>query len=298
MSINAMPLRCFVIRLLQSLLLLLFVSTTAAVPRDHDPTEQQEQQQWRRQQQQQQQEQELEDADTAATNTPKLIFDGSLYNDVGSPVSNASVQFWHADVHGNYLHPGDTLDGHELQTDSFAYFGTATTDTNGNFRFRTYRPGLYASRPITHIHFKVFYGDQELLTSQFYFSDEQASRWFDESLVLTLEDTVDDEGSVVHQTTSHSIFVDMGLGGTEKLTPPQQEGPFYPIVDFFNASSDMTVPNALLCNCSTSSELGAASIDATSTNSPSSTASTTTTARISKMLGLVSVLHVVSMALP
>jgi len=274
-----------IVMLLQSLLLLLFVgpsygsTATTAVSRDHDPTQEQEQQQRRQRRQQEREDAEPNATKTTTTTTPKLVFDGSLYNDVGNPVSNASVQFWHADVHGNYYHPGDPRNGHELQTDSFAYFGTATTDTNGKFRFRTYRPGIYASRPITHIHFKVFDGEQELLTSQFYFSDELASQRFDPDLVLTLQETVGDDGSVIHET-SRSIVVDMGLGGTEKLTPPQQEGPFYPLVDFFNVSSDMTTPNALLCSNNTSSS------------------STTTTTTTSQMLRLVSVFQiVVAMAL-
>jgi hypothetical protein len=37
-----------------------------------------------------------------------------------------------------------------------------------------------------------------------------------------------------------TIVVDMGQGGTFKRTPPQTEGPFYPVIDFFEVGSDLT----------------------------------------------------------
>jgi len=123
--------------------------------------------------------------------------------------------------------------------DSFSYFGTDTTDAEGNFEFKTYRPGIYASRPVTHIHFKVFYEGRELLTSQFYFQDENVGRWYDDMLILKLEEDVADDGSSFVYTAK-TIVVNMNMGGYEKLTPTQMEGPFYPLVDFFEIGNDMT----------------------------------------------------------
>mmetsp|Transcript_1348 Transcript_1348/g.2795 ORF Transcript_1348/g.2795 Transcript_1348/m.2795 type:complete len:281 (-) Transcript_1348:506-1348(-) len=175
---------------------------------------------------------------TSAAFNPQLLFDGLLLNDLGEPLNNAQVQFWHADHNGNYFHPGDDLDGHELQED-FSYFGTATTDANGSFNFRTYRPGIYQSRPITHIHFKVFVDGTEKLTSQFYFDDENVGRWYDEMLILDLQDGVDEDGSQI-KITQKEVVVNMDLGGFVKQTPRQQEGPYYPLVDFFEIGSNMT----------------------------------------------------------
>eukprot|EP00536_Pseudo-nitzschia_multiseries_P003214 jgi/Psemu1/64030/estExt_Genemark1.C_480015 len=171
---------------------------------------------------------------------PHFLFNGRLKNDLGEPVEGAQVQFWHADLYGNYFHPGDDLGGHEYMKDSFSYFGTATTDTDGNFEFKTYRPGIYVSRPVTHIHFKVFNEGQELLTSQFYFADENVQWLYDEMLILALEELIDDNGNVYHHS-SKDVVVNMNKGGYQKLTPTQVEGPFYPVVDFFNVSSDMTL---------------------------------------------------------
>jgi len=181
----------------------------------------------------------LQQQQSEGPSNPHLLFYGRLRNDAGEAVENAQIQFWHADYHGNYFHPGDDLDGKELMKDSFSYFGTDTTDAEGNFEFKTYRPGIYASRPVTHIHFKVFYEGRELLTSQFYFQDENVGRWYDDMLILKLEEDVADDGSSFVYTAK-TIVVNLNMGGYEKLTPTQMEGPFYPLVDFFEIGNDMT----------------------------------------------------------
>jgi protocatechuate 3,4-dioxygenase beta subunit len=173
---------------------------------------------------------------------PHVLFYGNLRDDVGEPVKDAQVQFWHTDFNGNYYHPSDDLDGYELCSDTFSYFGTAETDAVGDFIFKTFRPGLYAGRPITHIHFKVWHNGQELLTSQFYFDDENASLMFDDMLVLTLKESIQDDNgnSFFYATKTVVVKNNMNIDGFEKLTPSQQEGPFYPLVDFFNVGNDMT----------------------------------------------------------
>mmetsp|Transcript_2975 Transcript_2975/g.3360 ORF Transcript_2975/g.3360 Transcript_2975/m.3360 type:complete len:468 (-) Transcript_2975:250-1653(-) len=171
---------------------------------------------------------------------PHLLFYGRLRNDEGAQVQGVQVQFWHADYNGNYFHPEDNLDGYELLHDTFSYFGTAETDDLGNFSFKTYRPGIYIGRPITHFHFKVFYKGQELLTSQFYFDDESASLMYDAMLVLKLQESVQADGTSFFYATK-KVVVNMGMGGFEKLTPYQQEGPFYPVVNFFDVGNDMTM---------------------------------------------------------
>jgi protocatechuate 3,4-dioxygenase beta subunit len=171
---------------------------------------------------------------------PYLLFYGILHDDVGEPVEDAQVQFWHADYNGNYFHPGDDLGGYDLLSDTFSYFGTAETDALGNFAFKTFRPGIYASRPITHIHFKVWHKNgRELLTSQFYFDDENSSLMFDEMLVLKLQESIQDDGNSSFYATK-KVVVDMNKGGWDKLTPVQTEGPFYPLVNFFDVGNDMT----------------------------------------------------------
>jgi protocatechuate 3,4-dioxygenase beta subunit len=100
-----------------------------------------------------------------------FFFYGTLIDDFGVPIEGAQIQLWQTDPNGNYAHPGNPWNGFEILA-SFGYYGTATTDTEGKFEFKTHRPGIYSSRPITHFHYKVFVEGIEVLTSQFYFRDE------------------------------------------------------------------------------------------------------------------------------
>jgi protocatechuate 3,4-dioxygenase beta subunit len=190
-----------------------------------------------------------------------LFFHGTLLNDLWEPVNGAQVQFWQTDKFGVYNHPDDLSSrGNPPLQSNFQYFGTATSDTDGKFDFITYRPGIYPSRPITHIHYKVFLEGQELLTSQFYFADEGNSQ-FSHMIVLDLvpvEPQFSDDPTATEyfrsRNSTHSvtakyfqtfktIVVDLNLGGAFQTTPRQTEGPFYPIVDFFDVGYDLTRPD-------------------------------------------------------
>jgi protocatechuate 3,4-dioxygenase beta subunit len=200
---------------------------------------------------------------------PLLVFNGRLLNDRGEPVNGAQVQFWQTDRHGNYDHPKSDRGGMPLES-GFQYFGTATTVEDGSFQFRTRRPGIYPQRPITHIHYKIWYNGTEVLTSQFYFADEGYTQ-FSELLQLELVPSQDNKnnGTLV---TNKTIVVDLGLDGTEPLTPSQQEGPFYPVFDFFNFDSDMTNVTAQEEGALNSEEEGTPTLTTTTTspsNSPS-----------------------------
>ena len=171
--------------------------------------------------------QEPTSAPTEGPSNPKLLFHGSVLNENREPLVDAQVQFWHADWHGNYLHPGDNLNGFDLMTDTFSYFGTATTGSNGTFDFITYRPGIYRQRPVTHIHFKVFVNGTEVLTSQFYWEDEGISRWKDEMLVLSFNQTVDEDGNAAVFTEKEIVVNTKGRGysGSANLTPSKFDSP-------------------------------------------------------------------------
>jgi hypothetical protein len=172
-------------------------------------------------------------AKVVAQDPPLLIFNGRVINDLGDPMEGAQVQFWHTDENGNYDHPAFNTGGVALVPD-FQYFGTATTAADGSFQFRTIRPGIYSARPITHIHYKVWWNGNDVLTSQFYFLDEGSSQ----PPLLQLALIEQDDGSFL---TNKTISLNMGLGGSELITPSQSAGPFYPVVDFFNLDSELTV---------------------------------------------------------
>mmetsp|Transcript_28919 Transcript_28919/g.42879 ORF Transcript_28919/g.42879 Transcript_28919/m.42879 type:complete len:492 (-) Transcript_28919:122-1597(-) len=175
-----------------------------------------------------------------------LIFNGQLVDDWGSAIPNAAVQFWQTDTNGLYDHPLFAARNNKEQAKldpTFQYFGTSVTDSEGSFSFKTHRPGIYSARPITHIHFKVFTidnnsGEKRLrLTSQFYFADEFLK--FSHLLQLELSNITDANG-LPAMAANKKIAINMGGGGTERLTPWQQEGPYYPEVDFFAYDSDLT----------------------------------------------------------
>lgn len=92
----------------------------------------------------------------------------------GTPHPGVLVDIWQADPNGRYKHPRDS--GQDSLMDEFLYWGEATTDAEARFEFRTYVPGRYAARPAQHIHYKVWVGERELLTSQIYFAELGGTR--------------------------------------------------------------------------------------------------------------------------
>ena len=130
-----------------------------------------------------------------------LAFDGSLIDGGGMPVQDAVIEIWQTDNSGAYLHPADSASSR--RDVNFQSYGESVTDENGRYSFRTILPAAYERRP-RHIHVKVKLGGEELLTTQFYFSnDAEASRdrIFSgagadvEALIMEVRDGVDFEGN-------------------------------------------------------------------------------------------------------
>src|SRR5688572_15377452 len=88
------------------------------------------------------------------------LFRSRVLDDAGKPVPNTLVEIWQCNAAGRYLHAGDQ---HEAPLDpNFTGEGRVLTDAQGNYRFKTIRPGAYpwrnhanAWRP-AHIHFSLF----------------------------------------------------------------------------------------------------------------------------------------------
>ena len=132
-----------------------------------------------------------------------LEFGGRLYEGSGMPVHGAVIEIWQTDDNGVYLHPGDR--GSSRRDVNFQSYGEAVTGEDGSYSFRTIMPGHYEPRP-RHIHVKVRLGEQELLTTQFYFSNDPelaADRIFagasdgEKALIMEVEEGVDAEGNPV-----------------------------------------------------------------------------------------------------
>ena len=130
-----------------------------------------------------------------------LEFDGTLYDGAGMPVPEAIIEIWQTDNNGAYLHPSDSA--YSRRDVNFQSYGESLTDEFGRYSFRTILPAEYNPRP-RHIHVKVKIDGQTLLTTQFYFSnDDQAAgdRFFagageeDEALIMELREGFDFEGN-------------------------------------------------------------------------------------------------------
>ena len=98
---------------------------------------------------------------------------GKVLNVSGVPVRDARIEIWQANTYGRYAHPSDTnlapLDP------NFEGSAVLTTDSNGQYRFKTIKPAAYPTGPNTmrpsHIHFQVS-GRQDRLVTQMYFEGD------------------------------------------------------------------------------------------------------------------------------
>lgn len=158
-----------------------------------------------------------------AQGEPFVLY-GHVLDANGTPLSGYAVEIWQVDADGIYDHPGDSNTARRDM--GFQFHGTSVTDQNGLFAFRTIIPARYEPRP-RHIHFKVKKDGKEVLTSQFYISGDVS---VDEMLLLDLRDAQDANGNAV-MLAFKDIVVNTGISGDMPLTPSQQEGPYYPVVD-------------------------------------------------------------------
>ena len=132
-----------------------------------------------------------------------LVFEGTVYDGAGMPVPGAVVEIWQTDDNGIYMHPGDT--NSSRRDVNFQSYGESDTGPDGRYRFRTIMPGDYNPRP-RHIHVKVRMDGRELLTTQFYFSNDPnagSDRIFAgagaevSALIMEIEEGLDSEGNSV-----------------------------------------------------------------------------------------------------
>lgn len=130
-----------------------------------------------------------------------LVFGGTVFDGSGMPVRGAVIEIWQTDHNGAYLHPRDP--SNSRRDVNFQSYGEAVTGENGSYGFRTIIPGAYDPRP-RHIHVKVRLDGKELLTTQFYFSNDPAAsedRIFAgagqdvSALIMEVEDGFDAEGN-------------------------------------------------------------------------------------------------------
>lgn len=167
-----------------------------------------------------------------------LVLYGHVLDASGAPLGGYAVEIWQVDAQGIYDHPGQANTAN--RDPGFQFYGTALTDENGLFAFRTIIPARYEPRP-RHIHFKIRKDGAAILTSQFYFAgDVEASQLGQggEMLLLELSNAQVGDGNIL-KLASVKIVVDTGSGGSLPVTPSQAEGPYYPVIDVAAFDNDL-----------------------------------------------------------
>ena len=101
----------------------------------------------------------------------RFLLSGTLVNRSSQPIAGATIELWATDNNGIYYHSGNSTTNRDQ---NFQNYGTCVTDAEGNWSFRTIRPGLYTGR-IRHFHYLVRINGTAVLTSQFMFEEDRAS---------------------------------------------------------------------------------------------------------------------------
>jgi len=87
------------------------------------------------------------------------------------PIQGARVDVWHTRADGFYSgYPGQGDNRRTDTTGGTFMRGTQFSDARGEAAFRSIYPGWYRGRT-THVHFKIFIDDRDMLTGQMYFPD-------------------------------------------------------------------------------------------------------------------------------
>ncbi len=93
---------------------------------------------------------------------------GRILDRNGNPLKDLLIEIWQCDAKAVYLHSAENGREGAKRDKNFQGFGRFTTNTKGEYRFRTIKPIPYPGRPAPHIHYKIKKGDRELLTSQIF----------------------------------------------------------------------------------------------------------------------------------
>ncbi|CAN5134810.1 hypothetical protein BH11PSE4_BH11PSE4_39420 [soil metagenome] len=128
------------------------------------------------------------------------------------PLSGARVDIWHTRADGLYSGYGGQGDDHAIDTSGGTFMrGTQMTDAHGEARFLTVYPGWYEGRT-THIHFKVFTDNKNVLTGQMYFPDALSQYIFANVNAYSRKsarDTFNADDGLARMDATHGGFCDV-----------------------------------------------------------------------------------------
>jgi protocatechuate 3,4-dioxygenase alpha subunit len=117
---------------------------------------------------------------TDSTRGERLRLEGTVYDGLERPISDALIELWQADADGRYAHPLQPgAAGAPSAETSFHGFGRCASDDAGRFAFETVRPGAVpgpGGRPQAP-HLNVILGARgmaRLAFTRIYFADDPA----------------------------------------------------------------------------------------------------------------------------
>ncbi len=93
---------------------------------------------------------------------------GKVLDSSGSPIRGAVVEIWQADGNGAYIHSASPITNREPNFQGYGKFETAS---NGQYLFRTVKPGIYPGRT-RHIHYQIKVPGRGSLITQCHFEGE------------------------------------------------------------------------------------------------------------------------------
>lgn len=117
------------------------------------------------------------------------------------PISNATVDIWHANALGQYSGVTDPKEG--CATCGIATFlrGSQTTNAQGQVTFQTIFPGWYPGRTV-HIHVKVWQNGKQVLTTQLFVTQADADTVFATAGYKGKQDTTNARDQIAQQAGS------------------------------------------------------------------------------------------------
>ncbi|GAB3465552.1 protocatechuate 3,4-dioxygenase subunit alpha [Streptomonospora sediminis] len=138
---------------------------------------------------------------------------GTLYDGAGAPIPDGLIETWQADPEGRFDHPDDAR-GARAWPD-FRGFGRSATDSAGEFRIYTLKPGavpgLGAALQAPHIDVSVFArGMLNRTVTRIYFPDEAAANAADPVLSAIPEP---ERATLVAQPAEDGYRFDIRLQG-------------------------------------------------------------------------------------
>lgn len=150
---------------------------------------------------------------------------GRVLGSDGKPIKGALVELWQADDHGTYIHSRGAQKGE--RDPNFQGYGKFESASDGGYRFRTIKPGLYTGRT-RHYHFGITLPGRPRFTTQLYLAGEPGNER--DGVLRGIRDEAQ-KASVIREfkpiagSPELAATWDIVMGLTPADEPPEERGP-------------------------------------------------------------------------